>query len=91
MNGNRKVPNPLMFGAKSLDSLKDVPAFRFFHNGLLVSHRYFDTFYAKLLSGESSAIVSGMNPSGRFHLGHIGVFDTNLFFQKKYGIEVFAP
>ena len=55
------------------------------------SHRDFDIFYSRLLKGQRSAIVSGLNPSGFFHLGHVGVFDTNLFFQKKYGIEVYAP
>mgnify|MGYP001626427299 FL=1 len=43
------------------------------------------------MKGERSAIVSGLNPSGFFHMGHIGVFDTNLFFQKEYGIVVYAP
>jgi len=57
----------------------------------LSSHRDFDIFYSRLLKGQRSAIVSGLNPSGFFHLGHVGVFDTNLFFQKKYGIEVYAP
>ncbi|MGC8585984.1 MAG: tryptophan--tRNA ligase [Candidatus Micrarchaeia archaeon] len=58
---------------------------------MLSSHRDFDLFYSRLLEGQRSAIVSGLNPSGFFHFGHIGVFDTNLFFQKEYGIEVFAP
>jgi tryptophanyl-tRNA synthetase len=58
---------------------------------LLSSHRDFDLFYSRLLKGQRSAIVSGLNPSGFFHIGHVGVFDTNLFFQKEYGIEVYAP
>ncbi|MCL5433551.1 MAG: tryptophan--tRNA ligase [Candidatus Marsarchaeota archaeon] len=62
-----------------------------FSNGLLSSHRDFDLFYSRLLKGQKSAIVSGLNPSGFFHIGHIGVFDTNLFFQKEYGIDVYAP
>jgi tryptophanyl-tRNA synthetase len=57
----------------------------------MVSHRDFDSYYARLKKGEKSAIVSGLNPSSTLHMGHIPVFDTNLFFQQKHGVEVFIP
>ncbi len=79
------------FGAARVERLKDRPAMEGFHNGLLASHRDFDKFYSKMLSGERSAIVSGLNPSGSFQMGHIGVFDTNIFFQREHGLDVYAP
>jgi tryptophanyl-tRNA synthetase len=79
------------FGATGIDSLKEVPDFYTFNNRLMVSHRDFGTYYERIKKGEKSAIVSGLNPSSTLHIGHIPVFDTNLFFQQKYGAEVFIP
>ncbi|MCL5786675.1 MAG: tryptophan--tRNA ligase, partial [Candidatus Marsarchaeota archaeon] len=79
------------FGASRIEDLVDKPDFKYFHNGLLTSHRDFDKFYKRLQNHEKSAIVSGLNPNGSFHMGHIGVFDTNLFFQKKYEIDLYVP
>lgn len=79
------------FGAERIEKLKDKPDFRAFQNGLLYSHRDFDKFYEKLKKKEKCAIVSGFNASGNVHVGHLGLFDTNLFFQKEYGLQVFIP
>jgi len=79
------------FGAKRIEELPETPDFRLFRSGLISSHRDFDSFYQRLKVGEKSAIVSGLNPSGRLHLGHIGVFDTILFFQNKYNVVVYIP
>lgn len=79
------------FGAKKISSLKSVPDFYAFKRGLIYSHRDFDKFYSALKKGEKCAIVSGVNASGTLHIGHKVVFDTNLFFQKKYGIPVYIP
>lgn len=79
------------FGAKPLSSLKKLPDFYTFKRGLVYSHRDFDKFMTALEKGEKCAIVSGFNASGTIHLGHKVVFDTNLFFQKKYGVPVFIP
>tara|TARA_Y100000310_G_scaffold213360_1_gene214289 strand:- start:577 stop:1635 length:1059 start_codon:yes stop_codon:yes gene_type:complete len=79
------------FGAKRISSLKNVPDFYTFKRNLIYSHRDFDKFYKALKKGEKCAIVSGVNASGTLHIGHKAVFDTNLFFQKKYGIPVFIP
>ncbi len=86
-----KIANPIMHGAEDIRKLNKVPELRFFSNGLLTSHRNFDKFYARLRSKKKSAIVSGLNPSGRFHLGHICILDTNLFFQKRHNLEIFTP
>ncbi len=79
------------FGATRMNELVNVPDFRTFRNGLFYSHRDFDGFYKALLQGERSSIVSGLNPSGRLHLGHKVVFDTCLYFQQKHGIMVYIP
>ncbi|MBT3866082.1 tryptophan--tRNA ligase [Candidatus Woesearchaeota archaeon] len=79
------------FGAKKISSLKAVPDFYAFKRGLIYSHRDFDKFYTALKKGEKCAIVSGLNASGTLHIGHKVVFDTNLFFQKKYGVPVYIP
>ena len=79
------------FGAEPLSKLKDLPDFYTFKKGLIYSHRDFDRFFAALKRGEKCAILSGFNASGTIHIGHKVVFDTNLFFQKKYGVKVFIP
>ncbi|MDE1865116.1 MAG: tryptophan--tRNA ligase [Candidatus Micrarchaeota archaeon] len=79
------------FGASRISDLREVPEFKAFKNGLLYSHRDFDKFYNKLRSGQKSAIVSGLNPSGTLHIGHIGIFDTILHFQKSHDTETFIP
>jgi tryptophanyl-tRNA synthetase len=79
------------FGASPVSKLNEIPDFYTFTNGLIYSHRDFDILYEKIKNGERAAIVSGLNASGSIHLGHIAVFDTNLFFQQKYGMHVFIP
>ncbi len=100
---NRQVENELRrldeekekliaaFGASRVEELKSKPDFKYFNNGLLTSHRDFDKFYKRLLNHEKSAIVSGLNPSGSFHIDATGVFDTSLFFQEKYNIDLYFP
>jgi len=79
------------FGAQPIENLKEKPDFYTFNSGVLASHRDFDKFFSALKKGEKCAIVSGVNASGTLHLGHKAVFDTNLFFQKKYDIPIFIP
>ena len=79
------------FGAGMISELKEIPDFYTFNNGLIYSHRDFDRFLSSLKSKKKCAIVSGFNASGLPHLGHISVFDTNLFFQRKYNVDIFMP
>ncbi len=79
------------FGAARISDIGELPDFYTFTNGLIYSHRDFDIYFKNLLKGEKSAIVSGFNASGTPHLGHLAVFDTNLFFQRKYGAKVYIP
>ena len=86
---NKKLINE--FGAHPIDKLSEKPDFYTFKTGVLSSHRDFDKFFSALKKGEKCAILSGVNASGSLHLGHKAVFDTNLFFQKKYNLPVFIP
>jgi len=79
------------FGAKKVSGLKDIPDFYTFEKGLIYSHREFDKFYQALKKGEKCAIVSGVNASGTLHLGHKALFDTILYFQKKFNVPFFVP
>jgi len=79
------------FGASPVQTLKDMPDFHTFKSGVMISHRDFDKFFSAIKKGEKCAILSGVNASGSLHIGHKAVFDTNLFFQKRYGIPVFIP
>lgn len=79
------------FGAKRIEELKALPDHLYFHNGLVYSHRDFDVFYKRLLAGEPSAIVSGLNPSGNLHLGHMAVFGINKFLQERHNLKLYIP
>ncbi len=79
------------FGASPLSELDELPNFYTFNKSLLYSHRDFTRFFKAVKSGKKCAIVSGMNPSGGMHFGHKIVFDTNLFFQQEYNVDVFIP
>jgi tryptophanyl-tRNA synthetase len=79
------------FGASRVSELASTPDFYTFTNGLMHSHRDFHVYYARLLKGERSAVVSGLNASGTIHLGHFPVLDTNMYFQREHGAEVFIP
>ncbi len=79
------------FGAERIDKIKDLPNFYTFKKGLIYSHRDFDKFWKALKEGKKVAIVSGLNASGTLHLGHKVVFDTNLFFQKEFNVDVYIP
>jgi len=89
MEDNEKLINE--FGAKRISELKEVPDFYTFKKENIYSHRDFDKFLDALNQNKKCAIVSGFNASGTIHLGHKVVFDTNLYFQKKYNIPIFIP
>lgn len=79
------------FGASPISGMKGIPDFYTFNRGLIYSHRDFDVFMKAMKQRKKLAIVSGFNASGSLHIGHKALFETNLFFQKKYGLDVFIP
>ncbi|MCL5800646.1 MAG: hypothetical protein M1341_04960, partial [Candidatus Thermoplasmatota archaeon] len=86
---NRKLVD--QFGAEYISNVEKLPDFYTFSNGLIFSHRNLGDFLRAIKRGEKTAIVSGLNPSSSMHIAHLSVFDTNLFFQRKYGSRVFIP
>ncbi len=89
LEDNKKLVNT--FGASKISDLKDLPDFYTFNNNLIYSHRDFNNFYSDLKKGVKSAVVSGFNASSTMHIGHMVVFDTNLFFQQKFNAKLFLP
>lgn len=89
MEDNEKLVKT--FGASYTSKLKNIPDFYTFEKGLIYSHRDFDKFFDALKKGEKCAIVSGFNASGTIHIGHKPVFDTCLYFQRKFGVHVYIP
>lgn len=89
LDDNRKVVEK--FGAEPIDKLDEKPDFYTFDKKLIYSHRDFDEFYQALKDGKKCAIVSGFNASGKMHIGHKAVFDTNLYFQREFDVPVFIP
>ncbi len=79
------------FGAQRISDLQEVPDCYTFKRDLIYSHRDFDVFLDALKRGEPCAIVSGFNASGTIHIGHRAVFDTNIYFQREFGVRVFIP
>lgn len=79
------------FGTQPISTVKDLPDFRTFKNGIVFSHRDFDKFLNATKAGKKVAILSGFNASGSIHLGHKITFDTSVFLQKKFKIPVFIP
>lgn len=80
-----------VFGASRIDEIKELPEFYTFQNKMIYSHRDFDKYIEALKTKKKCAIVSGFNASGTIHFGHKGVFDTNLFFQREFNVDVFIP
>lgn len=89
LESNKKLVRE--FGAVPISELTEIPYFYTFKRDLVFSHRDFDDYYDRLRKGEKSALVSGFNASGTIHLGHKSVFDTNLYFQKEHGVDVYLP
>jgi tryptophanyl-tRNA synthetase len=78
-------------GASPICGMAELPDFYTFNKRLVSSHRDFDKFMRGLDRGEESCIVSGFNPSSTIHFGHLPMIDTNLYFQRKYGMRVIIP
>jgi len=54
------------------------------------AHRDFNRFYKNLISGKKVSVVSGVNASGKLHLGHVLVFSFVKYLQDM-GCDVFIP
>jgi tryptophanyl-tRNA synthetase len=56
---------------------------------LLIAHRDLELFLAAAEKGKEIAVMSGIKPSGDFHLGSKLTADELIFYQKKFGAKVF--
>jgi tryptophanyl-tRNA synthetase len=56
--------------------------------GVIFGHRDFDVVLEAMLKGKKYAVMTGLMPSGRMHMGHKLVIDQLIWYQKR-GAEIF--
>ncbi|MDQ7824302.1 MAG: tryptophan--tRNA ligase [Candidatus Eremiobacteraeota bacterium] len=80
------------FGLEPIDDIiKSLPeATPSMKKGIIFSHKDFQGIVEAIKAGKPWAVVSGINPSGPLHLGHLALFKENLALQK-LGAELFIP
>lgn len=59
-------------------------------SGITYAHRDLELVASSMANNKPWAVVSGLNPSGPLHLGHLSIFEELLWMQKN-GAEVFIP
>lgn len=57
--------------------------------GILFAHRDFDKFLAAAHAGKPIAVMSGIKPTGKFHLGSKMTAEDIIYFQKEFNAQVF--
>jgi tryptophanyl-tRNA synthetase len=62
---------------------------RLFRRGILFAHRDFDKFLDSAEKKEKVAVMSGIKPSGDFHLGSKLTAEEMIFLQKELGAKMF--
>ncbi|MFH1471097.1 MAG: tryptophan--tRNA ligase [Candidatus Micrarchaeota archaeon] len=62
---------------------------RLFRRGIIFAHRDFGKFTSDWEAGKPVAVMSGIKPSGEFHLGSKLTADELVFMQKSFGAKVF--
>lgn len=62
---------------------------RLWRRGLVFAHRDFDKFVAAAESGKKTAVMTGIKPTGDFHLGSKMTAEEIIFLQKRFGSKVF--
>jgi tryptophanyl-tRNA synthetase len=60
-----------------------------FSRNIIVGHRDFDKWIRSSEKGNDVAIMSGLKPSGEFHLGSKQTAQEMIFLQKEFGAKVF--
>ncbi|WP_456472411.1 tryptophan--tRNA ligase [Methanocaldococcus sp.] len=76
------------FGIKPLDV--DIKEFHLFRRKIILGHRDFDRILDAIKNKKEFAVVSGMMPSGKMHLGHKMVVDILKFYQN-YTSNIYIP
>jgi len=62
---------------------------RLFRRGIIFAHRDFDKFIEAYEKGEPVAAMSGIKPSGDFHMGSKLTAEELVFLQKEFGARVY--
>jgi tryptophanyl-tRNA synthetase len=62
---------------------------RLFRRGMVFAHRDFDKYASASEAGKKSAVMSGIKPSGDFHLGSKMTAEEIVFIQKEFGAKAF--
>ncbi|RLF64400.1 MAG: tryptophan--tRNA ligase [Thermoplasmata archaeon] len=74
------------FGINEWGSLPDVP--HLFRRGIIFGHRDFDRIKSAIEEKRPWALLTGLMPSGRMHLGHKMVIDQIIYYQS-VGADIF--
>ncbi len=70
------------FGIEPVEEIADsFPDHRYIRRGIIFGHRGMEPYLEALDSGEDVAMITGIMPSGLFHLGHKIVVDQVLMYQ----------
>ncbi len=73
------------FGITPLnETFVDLNDNKYYRRGMLVGHRDLDKFLSEAKSGKAVAILSGIKPSGIFHIGSMITAEQMIYFQRKY-------
>jgi tryptophanyl-tRNA synthetase len=58
--------------------------------GIIFGHRDYGRIAKAMIEGKEFAVVSGMMPSGKMHIGHKMIVDQLIWYQKK-GADIYIP
>jgi len=77
------------FGMESFDKYQErFDSFRYMRRGIIFGHRDFGRIADAMAKGKPYAMMTGLMPSGAFHMGHKMVADEIIWFQE-HGAEIF--
>ncbi|MBD3262404.1 MAG: tryptophan--tRNA ligase [Candidatus Altiarchaeales archaeon] len=78
------------FGIKPMQKYcSKLDDFHLIRRGIIFGHRDFEKIFSHITSGKKYVLMTGLMPSGRFHLGHKMVADEIKYFQTK-GAKIFV-
>ncbi len=69
------------FGIDKINNVKIPKSHKYFTNGLVFGHKSLQTLFEAKKNKKSFAMMTGLMPSGKFHLGHKLVADLMIYFQ----------
>jgi tryptophanyl-tRNA synthetase len=76
------------FGTQPISTVRELPDYKAFRRGFVISHRDFDKFIAAAKAKKPVSILTGVNGSGSLHFGHKWTLDIVIALQKHFDIPV---